>query len=82
MVSMLNYTIVNLLKLLSKSINSRKTKSVDDDKLINIKVENKYQIISNFSYDENDILNKYLSDYIGDKSKNTCITQDCQLNIY
>lgn len=60
----------------------KKTKSVDNDKLINIKVENKDQIISNFSYDENDILNKDLSEYIVDKSKNTRITQDIQLNIY
>ena len=40
----------------------KKTKSLDDDKLINIKVENKDQIISNFSYDENDRLNKDLSE--------------------
>ena len=60
----------------------KKTKSVDDDKLINIKVENKDQIISNFSYDENDRLNKDLSEYIIDKSKNTRIAQDIQLNIY
>ena len=60
----------------------KKTKSLDDDKIINIKVENKDQIISNFSYDENDRLNKDLSEYIVDKSKNTRITQDIQLNIY
>ena len=60
----------------------KKKQFINDDKIINIKVENKNQIISNFSYDENDRLNKDLSEYIVEKSKNTHITQDLQLNIY
>ena len=60
----------------------KKSQSVDDYKIINIKVENKNQIISNFSYNENDRLSKELSEYLVEKSKNARITQEIQLNFY
>ena len=50
--------------------------------IINIKVENKSQIISNYSYDENDKLNKELSEFIIAKSKRTHLSKDIQLNFY
>ena len=56
--------------------------SIPEYKTINIKIENKNQIISNFSYDENDRLNKDLSEYIDEKSKNTRINQKIKLNFY
>ena len=54
----------------------------DDKKSVNIKVENKEQIISNYSYDENDKLNPDLSDYIISKTKNIHLSQDLILNFY
>lgn len=55
---------------------------VVDCKTINIKVENKEQIISQFSYDENDKINKDLADFIESKSKDVHFSQDIQLNFY
>ena len=41
-----------------------------DYEILNIKVENKQRIISNYSYDGTDKLNKELRDFIVDKTKN------------
>jgi len=56
--------------------------SILNSEIINIKVENKNQIISNFSYDENDKINKDLSEFIVAKSKRVPITKDIKLNFY
>ena len=53
-----------------------------DSEIINIKVQNKEQIISNFSYDENDKINKDLSEFIVAKSKRVHISKDIKLNFY
>lgn len=50
--------------------------------IINIKVDNKEKIISKFSYDENDKLNKELSEFILDKTKIMPINKDFKLNFY
>ena len=53
-----------------------------DYNIINIKVDNKEQVISKFSYDENDKLNKELSEFILDKTKTMMLSKDIQLNFY
>ncbi len=53
-----------------------------DSEIINIKVQNKEQIISNYSYDENDKINKDLSEFIVAKSKRVHISKDIKLNFY
>ena len=53
-----------------------------DSEIINIKVQNKEQIISNYSYDENDKINKDLSEFIVTKSKRVHISRDIKLNFY
>ena len=57
-------------------------KEFDECKTINIKVQNKEQIISQFSYDENDKINKDLAEFIESKSKDVRFSQDIQLNFY
>ena len=57
-------------------------KEVDDCKTINIKVQNKEQVISQFSYDENDKINKDLAEFIESKSRDVRFSQDIQLNFY
>ncbi len=59
-----------------------KKDKIEDDKIINIKIENKEQAISPFSYDENDKLNSDLSEFIIDKSKGVRMRQEIQLNIF
>ena len=54
----------------------------EDFNSINIKVDSKEQIISKFSYDENDKLNKELSEFILDKTKIMPLTNDIKLNFY
>lgn len=56
--------------------------SLEDYNIINIKVDNKEQVISKFSYDENDKLNKELSEFILDKTKIITLTKDIKLNFY
>ncbi|MFQ6724441.1 MAG: hypothetical protein ACLRFE_03830 [Clostridia bacterium] len=53
-----------------------------DYNIINIKVDNKEQVISKFSYDENDKLNKELSEFILDKTKIMPLNKDIKLNFY
>ncbi|MBQ8522786.1 MAG: hypothetical protein IJ458_03915 [Clostridia bacterium] len=50
--------------------------------IVNIKVDNKEQVISKFSYDENDKLNKELSEFILDKTKTMSLNTDIKLNFY
>lgn len=50
--------------------------------IINVKVDNKEQVISKFSYDENDKLNKELSEFILDKTKTMPLNKDIKLNFY
>ena len=57
-------------------------KIVDEYELVNISINNKEQIISKFSYDEDDKLNKDLSDFIIDKTKLLPVTKNIQLNFY
>ncbi len=59
-----------------------KKQSFEEDKIINIKVENKEQIISSYSYDENDKLDKNLSEYIIEKTKRVHLSQNIKLNFY
>ncbi len=59
-----------------------KNKVIDECKTINIKVQNKEQVISQFSYDENDKINKDLAEFIESKSKDVRFSQDIQLNFY
>jgi len=54
----------------------------NEDLVINIKVDNKEQIISKYSYDETDKLNKDLSEFIIDKTKRTPINSNIKLNFY
>ena len=54
----------------------------EDYNIINIKVDNKEQVISKFSYDENDKLNKELSEFILDKTKIMPLNKDIKLNFY
>jgi hypothetical protein len=54
----------------------------EDYNNINIKVDNKEQVISKFSYDENDKLNKELSEFILDKTKTINLTKNIRLNFY
>jgi hypothetical protein len=54
----------------------------EDLNIINIKVDDKEQIISKFSYDENDKLNKELSEFILDKTKVMTLNKDIKLNFY
>ena len=63
-------------------IKERNTKTILETTEVNIKIENKEQIISNYSYDEHDKLNKDLADFIMTKTKRTHISQDIKLNIY
>lgn len=56
--------------------------NIEDYNIINIKVDNKEQVISKFSYDENDKLNKELSEFILDKSKIMLLNKDIKLNFY
>lgn len=60
----------------------KKKKRILDDRVVNIKVENKEQIISRFSYDENDKLNKDLSEFIVEKTKGIQSSQEVKLNFY
>lgn len=53
-----------------------------ESEIINIKVTDKEQLISNFSYDENDKINKDLSEFIVAKSKRVHISKDIKLNFY
>ena len=46
-----------------------KNRTIAKDNIVNIKVENKEQIISSYSYDENDKLNKDLAEFIITKTK-------------
>ncbi len=55
---------------------------VDEYFNINIKVDNKEQIISKFSYDENDKLNKELSEFILDKTKIAPLNKNIKLKFY
>lgn len=58
-------------------------KNIDNnDFVINIKVENNEQVISKFSYDKNDKLNKELSDFLVEKTKLANVKQQIQLNIH
>ena len=59
-----------------------KNKVIDECKTINIKVQNKEQVISQFSYDENDKINKDLAEFIESKSRDVRFSQDIQLNFY
>ena len=59
-----------------------KKKIIETDKIVNIKIENKDQIISTFSYDENDKLNEDLSDFITYKTTNLQPSQHVKLNFY
>ena len=49
---------------------------------INIKADTKEQIISKFSYDEYDKLNKELSEFVLDKTKTMPLNKDFKLNFY
>ena len=60
---------------------TKKNKNTED-LVINIKVDNKEQIISKFSYDETDKLNKDLSEFIVDKTKRVSINSNVKLNFY
>ena len=57
-------------------------KTIETDKIVNIKIESKDQIISTFSYDENDKLNEDLSDFITYKTTNLQPSQQVKLNFY
>jgi len=59
-----------------------KNRTIAENNIVNIKVENKEQIISSYSYDENDKLNKDLAEYITTKTKRTHISQNIKLNFY
>ena len=63
-------------------MNENQNKNPEDYNIINIKVDNKEQVISKFSYDENDKLNKELSEFILDKTKVITLNKDIQLNFY
>ena len=54
----------------------------EDYNIVNVKIDNKHQIISKFSYDENDKLNKELSEFILDKTKIMPLNKDIKLNFY
>lgn len=54
----------------------------EDCNVINIKIDNKEQVISKFSYDENDKLNKELCEFILDKTKTMSLHKNIQLNLY
>jgi len=56
--------------------------NLNDYNIVNIKVDNKEQVISKFSYDENDKLNKELSEFIVDKTKTMPLNKDIALNFY
>ena len=60
----------------------KKNKKILEDRIVNIKVENKEQIISSFSYDENDKLNEDLGDFIVDKTKGVSPAQEIKLKFY
>ena len=45
-------------------------------------MQNKEQVISQFSYDENDKINKDLAEFIESKSRDVRFSQDIQLNFY
>lgn len=54
----------------------------EEHNIINIKTDNKEQIISKFSYDEDDKLNKELSEFIIDKAKSMPLKRNIKLNFY
>lgn len=56
--------------------------NLEDCNVINIKVNNKEQVISKFSYDENDKLNKELCEFILDKTKVMSLQKNIYLNFY
>lgn len=62
---------------------NKKTKNskFEDDKIVKIKVDDKEQIISKFSYDD-DKLNKDLSEYIIDKVQDVNYKQEVNLQIF
>ena len=59
-----------------------KNRTIAEDNIVNIKVENKEQIISSYSYDENDKFNKDLAEFITTKTKRTHLSQNIKLNFY
>lgn len=56
-------------------------KDINNDTIVNINVDAKEQIFSNCNYDYNDKLNKELSDFIIEKTKQVHFTQSVKLNI-
>ena len=56
-----------------------KNRTIAEDNIVNIKVENKEQIISSYSYDENDKFNKDLAEFITTKTKRTHLSQNIKL---
>ena len=67
---------------MNKNQNIDNTTNFEEYNIINIKVDNSEQIISKFSYDENDKLNKELSEFIIDKTKIVNLRKDIKLNFY
>lgn len=53
-----------------------------NDLVVDIRVDNKDQVISKFSYDKNDKLNKELSDFLIEKTKPVSQKQEIQLNMH
>lgn len=53
-----------------------------DDLIIDIKLKNKEQLISDYSYDNFETLNQNLEDYLITKTKNIYPFQEVQFNIY
>lgn len=62
--------------------NKNNIDTFEEFNIINIKIDNKEQVISKFSYDENDKLNKELSEFILDKTKVMPLNKDFKLNFY
>lgn len=59
-----------------------RTKKNYDDVEINIKIENSEQVFSKYSYDNKDILNKELSEYLWDNAKLVPAHKDLQLKFF
>lgn len=75
--------IYKFRKIDKEIINRYKDVHKSNDTLdVNIKIKDKSQIVSNYSFDEIDKLNSELSEYISDKSKYALSTEKIKLNFY
>lgn len=63
-------------------LNKNKSNINAEYEIVNININNAEQVISKYSYDENDKLNKDLSEFILDKTKLIPATKNIQLNFH